>query len=64
MQCEVMARLQENPNPDLENALCSYPLPLWEGTKGRGKHFDYPFTLTLTLSHQGRGDFEEFYVCF
>jgi len=29
-----------------------FSLPWWEGVRGRGK-----FTLTLFLSHQGRGDF-------
>jgi hypothetical protein len=33
------------------------PLPLWEGARGRGNQYGYSFTLSLTLSHKGRGNF-------
>jgi len=34
----------------------SFPLPLREGARGRGKLKGEPFTLTLSLSRQGRGN--------
>ena len=45
---------------------CSFlitPLPLWEGTEGRGNLLGH-FHPHLSLSHQGRGEFKEFLSLF
>jgi hypothetical protein len=55
-----LSNAKEYPNPDLEiDSFLYIPSPCGRGLRGGGNLLGYFFTLTLTLSRQGRGNIEE-----